>query len=217
MGRVLRWFGGVLLAAIAALVIVATIDIISQRASTPAEIAAILQNADPAERALPEARVEQLLAVEDPTFFERQGIDLATPGQGLTTIGQGLGKRIYFEPFSPGWRKIRLMYLTRFAMFPTSSREDILTAFIAGAYLGNSEGEPVIGFAQGAETWFGAPLDALDDDAWLGLVAMLISPNVLRPTSEPDAHDQRVARIKKLLAEDCAPNGLRDVWLEGCA
>lgn len=217
MGRVFRWLGGVLLTAIVALAIIIVIDIVNHRASTPEAIATILENADPTERALPEARIEQLLAVEDPTFFERNGIDLATPGQGLTTIGQGLGKRIYFDPFRPGWRKIRLMYLTRFAMFPTTSHQDILAAFVAGAYLGNSEGQAVIGFAQGAQTWFGSTLDTLDDDAYLGLVAMLIGPNALRPTSERAAHDQRLARIKKLLAEDCAPNGLRDVWLEGCA
>ncbi len=217
MGKVFRWLGGLLLVGIGVLAIVVVIDIANHRASTPGAIAAIVQGSDPAERALSDARKRQLLAVEDPTFFDRQGIDLATPGQGLTTIGQGLGKRIYFDPFQPGWRKIRLMYLTRFAMFPTTSHDDILTAFVAGAYLGNHDGRTVIGFADGAQTWFGQPLDELDDEAYLSLIAMLIGPNALRPTGQAQANADRVDRIRKLLAEDCAPNGLTDVWLEGCA
>ena len=157
-----------------------------------------------------------LLAVEDPTFYDRQGIDLTTPGQGLTTLGQGLGKRIYFAPFKPGIRKIRLMYLTRFALFATTTHDDVLMASIAHAYLGGGPDGAVIGFDQGARTWFGKPLDALTEDEFLSLVAMLVGPNALRPTDNAAANGERVARIKKLLANQCTPNGLRDVWLEGC-
>ncbi|MDD2770086.1 MAG: hypothetical protein PHT19_15275 [Methylococcus sp.] len=40
-------------------------------------------------------RLKLLLAVEDPTFFEHHGVDLNTPGAGMTTISQSLVKLLY--------------------------------------------------------------------------------------------------------------------------
>ena len=37
---------------------------------------------------------DALLRVEDPSFYEHHGVDLHTPGQGLTTITQALVKWI---------------------------------------------------------------------------------------------------------------------------
>ena len=54
-------------------------------------IARIVSEADPDVRALPAERVRQYLAVEDPTFWTNDGIDLKTPGAGQTTTTQGLG------------------------------------------------------------------------------------------------------------------------------
>lgn len=41
-------------------------------------------------------RKAMLLAVEDPAFMRHHGVDLATPGAGMTTITQGLVKILYF-------------------------------------------------------------------------------------------------------------------------
>ncbi|WGS87238.1 hypothetical protein [Methylomonas sp. UP202] len=41
-------------------------------------------------RDLPLQRLQWLLAIEDPAFYEHQGVDLYTPGAGMTTISQGL-------------------------------------------------------------------------------------------------------------------------------
>lgn len=38
------------------------------------------------------ARLNVLLKIEDPTFKTHRGVDLATPGAGMTTITQGLVK-----------------------------------------------------------------------------------------------------------------------------
>ena len=71
---------------------------------TPELIATHRANADMALTAkqLSEEQLRILLAVEDPNFFSHSGIDLSTPGAGLTTITQALAKRLYFEQFQPG-------------------------------------------------------------------------------------------------------------------
>lgn len=57
--------------------------------------------------ALGAARLHQLIRVQDPGFWEHGGIDLVTDGTGLTTISQSLAKRLGFDEFRPGIRKIR--------------------------------------------------------------------------------------------------------------
>ncbi|MCD6192708.1 MAG: transglycosylase domain-containing protein [Candidatus Aminicenantes bacterium] len=44
-------------------------------------------------------QVKILLMVEDPNFYNHKGIDLNTPGAGLTTITQGLVKMLFFKRF----------------------------------------------------------------------------------------------------------------------
>src|SRR5262245_3552880 len=41
---------------------------------------------------LSQRRRDILLAVEDPGFFQHRGVDLSSPGQGMTTITQALVK-----------------------------------------------------------------------------------------------------------------------------
>ncbi|MDG1288402.1 MAG: hypothetical protein P8O11_01595 [Lentibacter sp.] len=57
--------------------------------------------------ALGAERLEQLIKVQDPGFWEHGGIDLSTEGAGLTTISQSLSKRLGFDAFRPGIGKIR--------------------------------------------------------------------------------------------------------------
>lgn len=53
-------------------------------------------------------RKDILLAVEGPIFMRHHGVDLVTPGAGMTTITQGLAKLVYFpDGFEPGISKIR--------------------------------------------------------------------------------------------------------------
>ena len=52
-------------------------------------------------------QVHALLAVEDPSFYYHHGVDLKTPGQGITTITQGLVKIYYFDHFKPGLAKLK--------------------------------------------------------------------------------------------------------------
>lgn len=187
-----------------------------QRRDVAARVDAIIARADPAETALSRRRIAMLLRVEDPTFWTNRGIDLASPGAGLTTLSQGLGKILFFEDFEPGLAKGELMALTRFALYPEVDKQRTLTAFVASAYFGTHRGRPVRGFADASRTWFGTPLDRLGERQFLELVAMLVAPDLLKPGRDDAGRAERVERIARLLAGRCRPQGLRDVMLAGC-
>jgi membrane peptidoglycan carboxypeptidase len=165
---------------------------------------------------LTEERLQWLLAVEDPRFFEHGGIDLTSAGAGLTTITQSIVKQLYFEKFKPGLGKIRQTLIAYFAVDPMVPKNDQLLYFLSAAYFGSHAGRPVKGFGAAAQTYFGAELEALTDDQYLALVAMLVSPNRLHVERYPDANQERVRRIKRLLAGECEPAGLSDVYYDTC-
>ncbi|HEV2043728.1 MAG TPA: transglycosylase domain-containing protein [Sphingomicrobium sp.] len=190
--------------------------VVTERSRVSGRVDAIIAAADPQERALPADRIKILLTVEDPTFLTNKGIDFASPGAGMTTLSQSLGKRIFFERFRPGFPKGELIVLTRFALYPKVDKSRTLTAFLATAEFGRRGGRPVIGFADASRTWLGKPLGALDDRDYLSLVAMLPAPATYNPLRQPAANADRVARIERLLARRCRPDGLRDVSLNGC-
>lgn len=188
-----------------------------ERKVVAAEVAAIIAAMDPAVDRLSEDRIAILVRVEDPTFWTNDGIDLSTPGAGFTTLSQGLGKSVLFERFSPGLAKVELMVLTRFALIDVVSKRDILRAVLAAAYLGHDEQGPINGFAEGARRWFGKELNDLSRAEFIALVAMLPAPNALDPVRHADANAERVRRIERLLAGACEPEGLNDVYLDGCS
>jgi membrane carboxypeptidase/penicillin-binding protein PbpC len=163
----------------------------------------------------PEQR-EILLVVEDPGFDMHKGIDLTTPGQGLTTITQALVKFFYFERFRPGFAKIEQSLIARFILHNHMSKEEQLKLFVSHARFGTFNGQEVTGFAQAAEAYFGKPFHRLTREDYIGLVSMLIAPNEVRP-DKPAAFGERVARIDALLAKRCAPSGLLDTLYSACA
>jgi membrane carboxypeptidase/penicillin-binding protein len=220
MKRAIGWIAAELALLIALYAVWLGWRIADQRAKAPAAVAAILAKADPAVDEISDERIAMLLEVEDPTFWTNDGIDLRTPGAGMTTLSQGLGKLVMFRSFSPGFLrlgKLELMTLTRFALVPTVSKDDILRAMLASAYLGSDEQGAVIGFPEGARRWFGKELGALTDDEFIALFAMLPAPNRLDPLRHPAESAERVARIKRLIANACEPIDVEDVDLEGCA
>jgi hypothetical protein len=191
--------------------------IMVERRTVSARVDAIIATADPADVTLGPRRTAMLLRVEDPTFATNEGLDFSTPGAGMTTLSQSLGKRIFFDRFTPGLAKGELIALTRFALYPKVDKPRTLRAFLASAYFGRRDGQPIVGMGPAAKAWFGKPLAALGDEEFLALVAMLPAPATLDPVSHAAANAERVGRIKRLLAGQCRPTGMRDVMLEGCA
>jgi membrane carboxypeptidase/penicillin-binding protein len=190
--------------------------IVQQRRHAPEAVAEILRGADPHIDRIAPRRIAILIAVEDPTFWTNNGIDLSSPGAGFTTLSQGLGKSILFAHFTPGLAKPELMLLTRFALIPTVSKRDILRAVLASAYFGNDGRGPIHGFPEASRRFFGKEVDQLDDREFLSLIAMLPSPNRLDPLRHARENAERLDRIERMLAGRCRALDNSDVQLEGC-
>lgn len=151
-----------------------------------------------------------LLKVEDPAFFTHRGIDLETPGAGLTTITQALAKRLYFEKFTPGFAKIEQSLIALLVIDPSQSKETQLNTFLTIAYFGPDR----IGFDAAARAFFRKSVPSLDRPEFIRLVATLIGPDLYTPgTPENEA---RAVRIARYLRGECAPDGNRDVYYAAC-
>lgn len=161
-------------------------------------------------------RIDQLLMVEDPGFWTHSGTNWTTPGSGLTTLTQSLGKRVGFENFRPGLQKIRLI---GYAMGLESklSKAQILALYLDTVWMGRGPSGSMVGMFNASEKIFGKPPSALNQHQFLTLLAVPISPRTLTLSPPNSALLDRTARIERLVERKCTPAGLRDVWLKGCA
>lgn len=200
---------------LAALLIYESYAVGRARAQTPFVLARVatgeLRLAD-----ISSVRRRALLAVEDPGFAQHRGIDFATPGQGMTSLTQALVKLFYFDQFRPGFAKIEQSLIAWLVLDHAMSKSEQLTAFFNHANLGTWRGRRVAGFAEASRVWFGRPFAELSDREFLALVAMLIAPERLDPRRHPQANAERVRRIERLLAGECRPAGLNDVYYGHC-
>ena len=166
------------------------------------------------------SRLEWLLKVQDPNFYQHYGVDWRTPGAGYTTMTQGLVKRLFYpEGFKPGflrWRKIQ-QTIVAVAFNSRVSKDEQLRLFVNLVYMGTTNGHPVVGFSQAAQDYFGKTFQNLTDEEYLSLVALLLAPERYTPATHPDANQERVARIHRLIAGACKPNGFADVEYAGCS
>jgi membrane carboxypeptidase/penicillin-binding protein len=195
-----------------------TIEVARARKATHGEISQALQSnlMRLALNELSQRQIDILLAVEDPKFYTHNGVDVRTPGAGMTTITQGLVKIHYFRPFKPGIRKIKQTLIARFALDPLVSKDDQLRLFINEVYMGSIDGEELRGFAPAAQAYYEKPFSEITEDEFIGLVAMIIGANAYNPITHPEMHAERVRRIKRLISGEGRPNGWMDVYLEGC-
>lgn len=158
-----------------------------------------------------------LLAVEDPNFYTHHGIDLSTAGAGWTTITQGIIKIYFFENFSKGlFNKLRQSIIAVVFNSRVDKRTQ-LEIFINSVYLGTQNGREVIGFRDGAKTYFEKDFSQLTKDEFLQLTAIIVAPNDFEPRNHYAENQSRTNRIKHLLAGECRPAGMSDVYYENCA
>lgn len=155
-----------------------------------------------------------LLTVEDPRFFEHHGVDLRTPGAGITSITQAIAKRLYFEKFTPGFAKIEQTLIALFVIDPVVPKTVQMNTFLNIAYFGSRQGEEITGFDAAARWYFSKPADGLSSFEFTQLVAALVGPNAYAPGT--DANLKRTSKIQALLAGKCAPVSNRDVLYERC-
>lgn len=151
---------------------------------------------------------EILLKVEDPGFYSHKGVDLKTPGAGLTTITQGLVKIMFFDHFRPGFAKLKQTLIARFALDPFVSKQEQLILFVNLVYLGHG----VRGFADAAEHYFNKAFKNLTEDEYISLVAMIIAPRTFNVKDNPASNRERSQRIKLLVAGKYRPKNLMDQY-----
>lgn len=166
--------------------------------------------------ALGAERLAILLKVEDPGFAGHSGVDLSTPGAGLTTITQSAAKRLAFDKFRPGIGKVRQ---TGYALGLERrlSKEQILALWLDTLEMGHGPDGWMTGFFTASSTVYGRPPSELSNADFMRLVAVLIAPASYSLTRADAGLDERVGRIERLVSGACSPAGFRDVWLEGCS
>lgn len=164
--------------------------------------------------ALGPGRFDLLLAVQDPGFRGHKGVDLQTPGAGITTITQSLAKRLGFNDFAPGWAKLRQTGLA-LGYETGMTKEQIAALWLDTVEMGRIEGTWSTGLFPASDALFDRPPAALSLPEFASLVARFIAPATLG--DDPGALAGRVDRILRLWDGDCAPIDHGDVWLEGCA
>lgn len=162
----------------------------------------------------PEKRV-LLLKVEDPSFDRNNGTDFSSPGAGKTTITQSLSKRLAFEKFKPGIRKLRQ---TGYAigLSQTLSKEEVLTLFLAESSFRGSDGRWTKSFDAASRHFFGKSLAVLDNKSFALMVATGIAPVEFALDKPNTKLLERAVRIERLVNGKCKPSSHDDVWLEGC-
>jgi membrane carboxypeptidase/penicillin-binding protein PbpC len=159
-------------------------------------------------------REKILIMVQDPAFRHHRGVDLVTPGAGMTTLTQSLVKQLYFpEGFRQGIAKVRQTLIAQHALDAQVSKDEQLELFLNIAYLGHHEGEAVHGFGMAARVYFGKQLGDLSEGEYLALVAALINPNSLKPGSL--ANEERIERIQRYLRGEYRPVAVMDLEYRG--
>lgn len=161
-------------------------------------------------------RLEQLLRIEDPAFRKHIGVDFSTAGAGATTISQSVSKRLAFKQFRPGIGKIRQ---TGYALGleQNLTKDQILGLWLDTLEMGRGPDGWMTGFFATSETIYGHPPAGVTETEFLTLVAVLIAPGSFDLWGHDPDLAVRVGRIRRLLADECAPRDHGDIWLEGCA
>jgi membrane peptidoglycan carboxypeptidase len=146
-----------------------------------------------------------LLAIQDPDFYKHPGITRPFwESFRHTTITQAIVKRLYFNHFKPGVRKIRQTLIARYALDPLVSKEDQLTLYINIVWFATSPvGKPIYGFADAAREFFEKPVAQLSEDEYIAMAAMLDAPSRLNPRTHPRESAELVAKLKRLVLKNC--------------
>ncbi len=155
-----------------------------------------------------------LIKVEDPKFMTHKGVDLETPGAGLTGITQAIADHLYFGEVTPGFTKLELSLIAFFVIDPQVSKEDQLNTFLNIADFGEVNGLALIGFDEASRVFFAKPPRTLTRSEFIQLVGSLLDPVQFRPGGAANA--QRSAKIEAYLKGECQPQSRRDVFYEAC-
>jgi membrane carboxypeptidase/penicillin-binding protein len=161
---------------------------------------------------LNQKQIDWLLKIQDPGFYGHKGIDLLTPGAGLTTVTQSIVKKLYFKEFKPGYRKYKQSLIARFVVNKKLKKNEQLEIFLNSVYMGSLNGVEIYGLSKASQVYYRKSFKQLSDDEYLSLIAMLIGPNQFSILKEPKKNKERVSRIKAVLTGEYKPRELTDVY-----
>jgi monofunctional glycosyltransferase len=178
--------------------------------------AAALKAAGQGPETLGAAQLALLIKVEDPTFYNHNGVEHHALGAGRTTLTQSLAKRLAFKSFRKGIGKIRQTAYAR-ALERGLTKDEILTLFLATAQMGRTAEGWTEGFHAASVAVYGKAPGAISDAEFLRLIAVGIAPGELKLMQDSPKLTERMARIQRLDQGTCQPLSTQNVWLEGCA
>jgi len=153
--------------------------------------------------------IHAVLASEDQTFFEHEGVDWKAIeesiekdvqrgrfARGGSTITQQLAKNLYFGTRKTLGRKARELVVTRWL------ESDLPKARILELYLNLIEwGDGIYGCEAGARQWYGKPASALSASEAAGLAAMIPNPRRLNPRVNVARHERATRRVLWLMGQ----------------
>ena len=162
--------------------------------------------------AVPKSLVDAIIAMEDRSFFEHEGISLrgilraawvdirrGSLHTGGSTLTQQLTKNLYLNP-ERTWRRKAVEALMAVLLEARYTKEEILESYLNEIYLGQNGAVQILGVEQASQVYFGKHVTYLTLPEAATLAGMIRSPNVLSPLKYPQrAKDRRDVALKVML------------------
>ncbi len=152
---------------------------------------------------VPKHLVQAVLAAEDHRFFEHRGVDLRAVAravwvnlrsggltQGGSTLTQQLVKNLVLTPKRTWGRKMREAAIA-LALERRYSKDEILSAYLNGIYLGQHGGFAVYGVGAASRSFFGKDIERLTLGEAATLAGIIRAPNTYSPVQHPERARER--------------------------
>ena len=143
------------------------------------------------------------MAAEDRRFFEHHGVDVRAVAravwvnlrrggvsQGGSTLTQQLVKNLVLTPKRTWGRKVREAALA-VALERRYGKDEILSAYLNGIYLGQHGGFAVYGVGAASRSFFGKDVERITLGEAATLAGIIRAPNTYSPVQHPDRARER--------------------------
>jgi penicillin-binding protein 1B len=161
--------------------------------------------------AVPKHLVQAVLAAEDHRFFDHHGVDARAVAravwvnlrrgelaQGGSTLTQQLVKNLVLTPKRTWGRKVREAAIA-LTLEQRYSKDEILSAYLNGVYLGQHGGFAVYGVGAAARSFFGKDVERLSLGEAATLAGIIRAPNTYSPIQHPErARERRNAVLRQM-------------------
>jgi penicillin-binding protein 1B len=161
--------------------------------------------------AVPKHLVQAVLAIEDSRFFEHHGVDARAVAravwvnvrhggvsQGGSTLTQQLVKNLVLTPKRTWGRKVQEAALA-VALERRYTKDEILSAYLNGIYLGQHGGYAVYGIGAASRSFFGKDVERLTLGEAATLAGIIRAPNTYSPVQHPDrARERRNTVLRRM-------------------